>query len=89
MRGLHIIENFPMASGIIERTDALGVVVASFVQSQAFRSRFEVIDFDMGAPLPMVMAVRKETRPARAMGWLRAALKAHPPTADHSFAGMS
>ena len=89
VRELHIIENFPMASGIIERTDALGVVVASFVQSQAFRSRFEVIDFDMGAPLPMVMAVRKENRPARAMGWLRAALRAHPPTADLSLAGMS
>ena len=89
VRGLHIIENFPMASGIIERTDALGVVVDSFVQSQAFRSRFEVIDFDMGAPLPMVLASRPESGPGRAMGWLRAALRAHPPTASVSMREMS
>lgn len=89
VRQLHILENFPMASGIIERTDALGVVVDSFVQSHAFRSRFEVIAFDMGVPLPMVLASRAESAPARAMGWLRAALRAHPPTASLSMREMS
>lgn len=88
VRRLHIIENFPMASGIIERTDALGVVVDSFVQSHAFKSRFEVIGFDMGAPLPMVLAARPERGPGRAMGWLRAALRAHPPTASLSMREM-
>ncbi|MCW8842471.1 MAG: LysR family transcriptional regulator [Rhodobacteraceae bacterium] len=82
VRQLHILENFPMASGIIERTDALGVVVDSFVQSHAFRRRFEVIEFDMGAPLPMVLASRSQRGPERAMGWFRAALRAHPPTAS-------
>ncbi|MCP9482833.1 LysR family transcriptional regulator [Shimia sp. CNT1-13L.2] len=81
-RGLHILENFPMASGIIERTDTVGVVVETYTHSQAFQSRFEVIDFDMGAPLPMVFAYRAERVPARAMRWLREALKAFPPTAS-------
>ncbi|MEQ9695012.1 LysR family transcriptional regulator [Shimia sp. SDUM112013] len=80
-RSLHILENFPMASGIIERSDSVGVVIDTYVQSQTFRSRFEVLDYDMGDPLPMVLAYRANMQPSRAMSWLRAALKAHPPTA--------
>lgn len=79
-RGLHVIENFPMASGIIERSDAVGTVTEAYVKSQAFRSRFEVLGFDMGAPLPMAMVYRSEAQPSRAMAWLRAALERHPPT---------
>lgn len=79
-RSLHILENFPMASGIIERTDAIGTVVDTYMQSQAFGSRFEVLDFDMGEPLPMVLAYRAEMQPSRAMVWLRAALARFPPT---------
>lgn len=79
-RGLHMLENFPMASGIIERSDAVGTVVDAYVQSQAFKSRFEVLDFDMGAPVPMALVYRAEMQPSRAMGWLRAAVKQHPPT---------
>ena len=80
IRGLHVIENFPTASGIIERSDAVGTVTESYVQSQAFRSRFEVLGYDMGEPLPMAMVYRSEAQPSRAMGWLRAALEHHPPT---------
>jgi len=79
-RRLHMIENFPMASGIIERSDAVGTVTEAYVQSQAFRSRFEVLGYDMGDPLPMALVYRSEAQPSRAMGWLRAALKLHPPT---------
>lgn len=81
---LHILENFPMASGIIERSDAVGTVVETFVQSQAFKSRFEVLDFDMGDPVPMALVSRAELHPSRAMGWLRSALRQHPPTATVS-----
>ncbi|SHJ60206.1 DNA-binding transcriptional regulator, LysR family [Shimia gijangensis] len=81
VRGLHMLENFPMASGIIERSDAVGTVVETYVQSQAFKSRFEVLNFDMGDPVPMALVSRAELHPSRAMVWLRAALKAHPPTA--------
>lgn len=79
-RAVHMIENFPMASGIIERSDAVGTVVAAYVQAQAFRSRFEVLDFDMGPPLPMALVYRSDAQPSRAMGWLRTALHLHPPT---------
>nr|WP_299354868.1 LysR family transcriptional regulator [uncultured Shimia sp.] len=79
-RGLHVLENFPMASGIIERSDAVGTVTEAYVKSQAFRSRFEVLEFDMGEPLPMALIYRSEAQPSRAMGWLRASLKRHPPT---------
>ncbi len=85
-RNLHILENFAMASGIIERSDAVGVVGHTYVQSQSFRTRFEVLDYDMGDPLPMVLAYRSEWQPSRAMTWLRAALRAHPPT---SLSGQS
>ena len=81
-RGLHILENFPMAAGIIERSDAVGVVVDTYVQSQTFRSRFVVLDYDMGEPLPMVMAFRAGLQPSRALGWLQAALQKHPPMAS-------
>ena len=80
IRGLHMIENFPMASGIIERSDAVGTVTEAYVQSQAFASRFEVLRYDMGEPLPMALVSRNEAQPSRAMGWLRAALQRHPPT---------
>ena len=79
-RALHVIENFPMASGIIERSDAVGSATEAYVQSQAFRSRFEVLGFDMGEPLPMALVYRSEMQPSRAMAWLRAALERHPPT---------
>lgn len=80
IRGLHMLENFPMASGIIERSDAVGTVVDAYIQSQAFKSRFEVLDFDMGDPVPMALVYRTELQPSRAMGWLRAALTMYPPT---------
>lgn len=79
-RELHVIENFPMASGIIERSDSVGTVTDAYVKSQAFRSRFEVLDFDMGDPLPMSLVYRSEAHPSRAMRWLRTALLRHPPT---------
>lgn len=80
LRSLHMLENFPMASGIIERSDAVGTVSITYVQSQAFKSRFDVLDFDMGAPVPMALIYRGEMQPSQAMKWLREALAAHPPT---------
>lgn len=80
LRSLHMLENFPMAAGIIERSDAVGTVSVTYVQSQAFRTRFEALDFDMGAPVPMALITRGEMQPSKAMKWLREALEAHPPT---------
>ncbi len=80
LRSLHVIENFPMASGIVERSDAVGTVAITYVQSQAFKSRFDVLNFDMGAPVPMALIYRAEMQPSKAMKWLREALEAHPPT---------
>lgn len=79
-RRLHVLEHFPTIASIIQKSDAVGVAIKSYTQTQAFRSRFSVLDFDLGDPLPMVVAYRRQWKPSRANRWLQAALNAFPPT---------
>jgi DNA-binding transcriptional LysR family regulator len=79
-RRLHIMEDFTMAAGVIERSEAIGVVVDSYARSRQFRSRFEVLDFGVQAPLPMAVAFRSSGRQSRALGWFRKAVQDFPPT---------
>lgn len=77
-RRLHVLEHFPTIASIIEKGDAVAVAIESYTRTQAFRRRFDVLEFDLGPP--MAIAYRRQWRPSRANRWLQAALKAHPPT---------
>lgn len=80
LRRLHIMQSFTMAAGVIERSEAVGVVVDSYAKSRHFRSRFEVLDFAVQAPLPMAVAFRGGRQPGRVLGWFLKALQKFPPT---------
>ncbi len=79
-RQLHIMEDFTMAAGMIERSEAIGVVVDSYARSRQFRSRFDVLDYGVQEPLPMAVAYRNAGRQSRALGWFRKAVQDYPPT---------
>ncbi|MGR3647572.1 MAG: LysR family transcriptional regulator [Shimia sp.] len=81
-RSLHIMEDFTMAAGLIERSEAVGVVVDSYARSRQFRSRFDVLDYGLQEPLPMAVAYRSSGRQDRALGWFRKAVQDYPPTSD-------
>lgn len=81
IRRLHVLEHFPTIATIIQKSDSVAVAIESYTRTQAFRSRFAVLDFDLGRPLPMAIAYRRQWKPSRANRWLQAALKAYPPTA--------
>jgi DNA-binding transcriptional LysR family regulator len=80
-RRLHVLEHFPTIASIIENGDAVAVAIESYTRTNAFRSRFEVLDYDLGLPLPMVVAYRRQWKPSHASRWLQAAIAAYPPTA--------
>ena len=80
MRRLHIMPSFTMASGVIERSEAVGVVVDSYAQSRQFRSRFEILDFPQQTSLPMAVAYRSGGQRGRALGWFLLAVQDFPPT---------
>lgn len=80
MRRLHIMPSFTMAAGVIERSEAVGVVVDSYAKSRQFRSRFEILDHPMQTPLPMAVAYRSGGQRGRALGWFLKAVQEFPPT---------
>lgn len=77
---VHILENFPMVTEIVGTTDTIGVVSAGYGQTRAFRQRFSIIPYDLGDPMPIAAASRKEWLPTRPMMHFMAAIKTHPPT---------
>jgi len=80
MRRLHIMPSFTMAAGVIERSEAVGVVVDSYAQSRQFRSRFEILEFPQQTSLPMAVAYRSGGQRGRALGWFLKAVQEFPPT---------
>ncbi|MBO9474494.1 LysR family transcriptional regulator [Shimia sp. R10_1] len=80
LRRVHIMQSFTMAAGVIERSEAVGMVADSYAQSRQFRSRFEVLDFPEQDPLPMAVAFRSGGHHGRALGWFLQALQKFPPS---------
>lgn len=76
---VHILENFPMVTEIVGTTDTIGVVSAGYAQSRAFKARFTTIPYDLGEPMPIAAASRREWLPTRPMKHFMAAIQAHPP----------
>lgn len=77
---VHILENFPMVTDIVGSTDTVGVVSAGYAQTRAFRAQFAVLPYDLGDPMPIAAASRREWLPTRPMMHFMAAIQAHPPT---------
>lgn len=80
LRRLHIMQSFTMAAGVIERSEAVGVVVDSYARSRQFRSRFEVLEFADHTSVPMAVAYRSGGQRGRALGWFLKAVQKFPPT---------
>ncbi|MBO9397771.1 LysR family transcriptional regulator [Shimia sp. R9_2] len=80
LRRLHIMQNFAMAAGVVERSDAVGMVAASYAESRHFRARFDVLDFPDQGPVSMAVVFRSGPRRGQALGWFLEALQSFPPT---------
>lgn len=81
LRRLHIMQSYTMAAGVVARSDAVGMVAASYAKSRQFRARFAVLDFPDPEPLPMAVAFRSGLRKGLALGWFLNAVQRFPPTA--------
>ncbi len=79
MRRLHIIETYPIAARLVAESEAIGVVLKNFTQTQGFTARFETLDFSMGPPIPFVVASRRENRENQALARFCRAVRNHPP----------
>ena len=58
IRQLHIIEYFPIVSRMVETTDAVSVIATEYAQSNAFKSRFHLLNAGLFRPLEMGCAWR-------------------------------
>ena len=77
---LNVIETYTIAARVVERSDAVGVVLGNFAESRGFKSRFSILDFDMGGALPMAVARQKTQRMGRALKRFLDQLEKYPPT---------
>ena len=63
-RCVHTVDYFPAVKQIVERSDAIGIVTASYAQSQTFRDRFVALEIaDMLPPSVMCCATRMRWQP--------------------------
>lgn len=81
LRRVNVIEVFPIAARVIERTDSIGVVLRNFAQARVFRDRFDLLDFPLGAPVAMAVARRKDPQISLALRRFEAEMAVNPPTA--------
>lgn len=58
-RRFHIVESFSLVSGVVSASDAIGIVSRSYVETTAFTSRFETLDFNFGPSMALAAATRK------------------------------
>lgn len=80
MRRLHIIGSYQIASRLVETGDAIGIVQDNFARTQGFNRRFVALNFKLGTPIPMAVAVQKSLRNTAVMRRLVSALIRFPPT---------
>jgi len=80
LRRLHIVGNYQIASKLVETSDAVGIVQESFSRTDRFNARFVALHFELGAPIPMAVAVQKELRNNAALRALISALTRLPPS---------
>lgn len=81
LRRVNVIEIFAIAARVIERTDAIGVVLRNFAQAHTFRDRFDLLDFALGEPVGMAVAHRKGPQISLALRRFVAEMAVNPPTA--------
>lgn len=58
IRQLHIVEYFPIVSQMVETTDAVSVIATEYARSNAFRSKFELLDAGLFTGMEMGCAWR-------------------------------
>lgn len=58
-RRFHIVESYSLVSGVVSATDAIGIVSRSYVETLAFTSHFETLDFNFGPAMALAAATRK------------------------------
>lgn len=80
MRRLHIIGSYQIASRLVETGNAIGIVQDNFARTQEFNQRFVALNFKLGTPIPMAVAVQKSLRNNTAIRRLVSALIRFPPT---------
>jgi DNA-binding transcriptional LysR family regulator len=65
-RHVHIVDAFPVARRIVERSDAIGHVARAYAQNPAFKKKFDLIEPLVPYPGAVVCAaVRARSEPAR------------------------
>ncbi|HET8613188.1 MAG TPA: substrate-binding domain-containing protein [Sphingomonas sp.] len=61
---VHIIDYFPVVGRLVESSDALGVVAASYANTSTFRKRFQAIEgFSLWGPAHICYATRARSEP--------------------------
>ncbi|MCK9505241.1 MAG: LysR family transcriptional regulator [Porticoccaceae bacterium] len=75
---VHIIGHFPAACKIVEATDTIGTVGASYRHNSQFRQRYCIVDIDTVEPIPLVVAYHGKWLPSAAMTTLVSILEADP-----------
>ena len=75
---VHTIDYFPTVRRIVATSDAIGVVTASYAQTNAFRARFATLELDLLTPTPMCCAVRARWAPKPAVKAFIAAIRDVP-----------
>jgi len=58
-RRFHIVESFTLVAGVVEETDAIGIVSQSYVATKAFSGRFQTLDFNFGPSMALSAATRR------------------------------
>lgn len=76
---VHIIDNFPMVTSIIESNDALGVASAGFVRTRTFLQNFGLFPDTLDHHPGLSVARRACWLPSPPMARFLSAVRRHPP----------
>ncbi|MGD9661336.1 MAG: LysR family transcriptional regulator [Porticoccaceae bacterium] len=79
---VHIIGHFPAACKIVEATDTIGTVGASYRHNSLFRERYRIVDIDRVEPIPLVVAYHSKWIPSPPMVTLVSILESDPHWTD-------
>ncbi len=79
---VHIIGHFPSACKIVEASDTIGTVGASYRHNPLFRQRYSILDIETVAPIPLAVAYHSKWLPSPSMNTLIDILESEPHWAE-------
>ena len=90
-RQIHTVDYFPLVKRLVSRTAAVSVIVRKATHSEAFKSRFAVLDYtDPFPPAALCCAVRTRWEPrATVRAFIKACREALQPAAGSPAAGQA